>query len=117
MPWIRTEDCVGCGVCVQECPVGAISMNGQAAVIDDKTCIRCGKCHDQCPQEAVRHDSERIPLEVAANIEWTRGLLRHFESAEEKRGLIDRMKRYFVKERKVAEQSIERMDRLIAEIG
>lgn len=115
MPWIREEDCVACGVCVDECPVGAISMNGHA-VIDDRACIRCGKCHDVCPHEAVRHDSERIPQEVAANVEWTKDLLRHFESPAEQRGLIDRMKRYFLKERKVAEQTIERLDGLAKEV-
>lgn len=112
MPWIRSEDCVACGVCIEECPVGAISMNGDGAVIDERTCIRCGKCHDVCPQDAVRHDSERIPQEVAANVEWTKNLLGHFESPEDKGGLIARMKRYFVKERKVAEQTIERLDKL-----
>ena len=65
MPWIRTEDCAACGVCIEECPVGAISMNGGFAVIDERTCIRCGKCHAVCPQEAVHHDSERISQEVA----------------------------------------------------
>ena len=53
MPWIRIENCVACGVCVEECPVGAISMNEHAAVIDQKACIRCGKCHEICPHEAV----------------------------------------------------------------
>jgi len=112
MPWIRVEDCVACGVCVDECPVGAIAMNGEGAVIDEKACIRCGRCHDVCPREAVRHDSERIPDDVAGNVEWTKDLLRHFESPEEQRGLIERMKRYFVKERKVAEQTIDRLDQL-----
>jgi len=32
------------------------------------------------------------------------------------RKLIDRMKRYFVKERKVAEQSIARLDQLTGEV-
>ena len=116
MPWIKKEDCVSCGICVEECPVGAISMNGEAAVIDEKACIRCGKCHDVCPREAVHHDSERIPEEVAANITWTKDLLRHFESVDERRDLIERMKRYFVKERKVAEQSIARLDQLLDEL-
>jgi len=117
VPWIKTEDCVACGVCVEQCPVQAISMDGEAAQIDERACIRCGKCHELCPQEAVRHDSERIPQEVAANVEWTKTLLRHFETAEEQRGLIDRMKRYFNKERKVAEQSITRLGQLLGEIG
>lgn len=112
MPWIRAEDCVSCGVCVNECPVDAISMMGEGAVIDERVCIRCGKCHDVCPHEAVRHDSERIPQEVAANVEWTKGLLGHFESPADKGRLIGRMKRYFVKERTVAEQTIARLDEL-----
>ena len=115
MPWIKEEDCVVCGVCIEECPVDAISMNGDSAVIDERACIRCGKCHDVCPHDAVRHDSERIPQEIAANIEWITELMGNFESPEEKEGLIERMKRYFVKERKVAEQTIESLDGLAKE--
>jgi len=91
-------------------------MDGQAAVIDEKACIRCGKCHDICPREAVRHDSERIPDEVAANVAWTKSLLRNFESVQEKRDLIDRMTRHFNKERKVSEQSIARLEQLLGEL-
>jgi ferredoxin len=116
MPWIKTEDCVTCGVCVEECPVGAISMDDTAALIDEKACIRCGKCHDVCPEEAVRHDSERIPQDVEANIEWTRELLRHFDTSAERQGLIERMKRYFAKECKVAEQSILRLEQMSKEL-
>lgn len=116
MPWVKAEDCVACGMCVDVCPVGAISMNGSAAIIEEKTCIRCGQCHDTCPREAIRHDSERIPQEVEANVAWTKDLLRHFESVDEKRGLIDRMKRHFNKERKVAEQSIARLEQLLGDL-
>jgi len=112
MPWIKVSDCVCCGLCVGACPVGAVSMNVETAVIDEKTCIRCGKCHDLCPQEAVRHDSERIPLEVAANVQWAQDLLQHFESAADKHGLLERLKRFFAKERKVAEESIIRLNQL-----
>lgn len=116
MPWVKQEMCTGCSICVDECPVGAMSIDGGKASIDEENCIRCGHCHDVCPEEAVRHDSERVPQEVEANVEWTRDLLRHFESADEKRGLVDRMKRYFAKERKVAEQTIERLEQLIQEL-
>ena len=68
MPWIKAEDCIGCGDCVEACPVDAIVMEDVVAVIDMRDCIRCGTCHDACPQGAVRHDGEKIPEEVAANV-------------------------------------------------
>jgi len=116
MPWVKQEMCTGCSICVDECPVGAMSIDGGKASIDEENCIRCARCHDVCPEEAVRHDSERVPEEIEANLQWTRQLLRHFDSAEKKRGLIERMKRYFTKERKVADQTIARLDQLSQEL-
>lgn len=59
MPWIDKERCIGCGICVDECPADAISIENGKAIIDMEKCIRCGKCHDACPHNAVRHDSEK----------------------------------------------------------
>ena len=112
MPWVNEEMCTACGTCVEECPVGAIAMVNETAHIDDEKCIRCGCCHDVCPQEAVRHDGERIPQEVEANVTWTRGLLKHFHTPEDRRAVIERMKRYYGKEKKVAELTIERLGAL-----
>ena len=117
MPWVSEEMCVGCGVCVEECPVGAIVLqeSGTARINDDE-CIHCGHCHDVCPEEAVRHDSEKIPFEVEANVEKTKKLLEHFHTPEERRALLERMIRFFAKEQKVAEQSIEKVKQIMAAI-
>jgi len=110
MPWVNQQMCTGCGTCVEECRVGAIALDEQdLAAIDEQTCIRCGTCHDVCPEEAVRHDSERVPQEIEANIQWVEKLMGHYQSPEEKKALVGRMVRYFAKERKVAEQTLERL--------
>jgi len=118
MPWINEDLCVSCGICVDDCPVDAITLNeDQKAIINENECIRCGRCHDICPQEAVRHDSERIPQEVEANIEKTKGLFRHFETPQAKQAFLDRMVRYFKKEQKVASLTIEKLTAMNAGVG
>ena len=109
LPWIKKEDCIGCGICVEKCPVNAIYMIDKKAEINMNECIRCGTCHKVCPQEAVRHDSERIPQEIEANIEWTKQLLKKYKTKNEKLALIQRIERHFLKEKKVIEKTLERL--------
>ena len=44
-----SENCVKCGVCAQQCPVGAISMDDPSQTNND-LCINCMRCVEICPQ-------------------------------------------------------------------
>jgi Fe-S-cluster-containing hydrogenase component 2 len=50
---VKADDCVGCETCVPACPVEAISMADDKAVIDQETCTGCGTCIGECPVEAI----------------------------------------------------------------
>ena len=112
MPWVNQEMCTGCQLCVKNCPASAVSMTDGVAAIDDDRCIRCGICHDVCPKDAVRHDGERIPAEIEANLAWVRQLQAHeYYAGNEKRRkqLLERLKRHFAKTQKVAAGTLERL--------
>ena len=48
------ENCTGCTICAQHCPVNAIPMTPYARhVIDLEKCTRCDSCRQVCPQDAV----------------------------------------------------------------
>jgi ferredoxin len=51
---VNADECTGCGTCVDECPVEAISLNDKdVAVVNADECTECGACVDACPVEAI----------------------------------------------------------------
>lgn len=54
--WVRphfTERCTGCGVCVENCPAGALKMGDGKPMLTPKECIECFCCDESCPHDAV----------------------------------------------------------------
>ncbi len=50
---IDEEQCTGCRLCVEACPVEAIVMENDKAKVDTDRCTECGLCVKECPNEAI----------------------------------------------------------------
>jgi NAD-dependent dihydropyrimidine dehydrogenase PreA subunit len=55
MAYKISDECIACGVCIDECPVDAIS-EGDVYVIDPELCNDCGSCAEVCPVECISID-------------------------------------------------------------
>lgn len=86
--YVDEENCTGCGVCAQECPVEAIDefnqgLSERSAIyvkypqavplvyaIDRDKCIGCGTCQEVCKAGAVQYDEKEkeIALHVGSII-------------------------------------------------
>ncbi len=60
--WYKTK-CVGCGNCVENCPNGAISEEGDTLVPEKELCKACGRCVEECPKGARELIGKRISPE------------------------------------------------------
>ncbi len=56
MAYVITDECISCGSCVDECPIGAIAEGDGKYEIDANSCIDCGSCSDSCPMGAIEQE-------------------------------------------------------------
>jgi electron transfer flavoprotein alpha subunit len=50
---VKEELCLGCGLCVNNCPQQAIAIISGRARIDNRRCNECYTCVEVCPQGAI----------------------------------------------------------------
>lgn len=55
--------CIGCKTCINVCPTGAITFEGNRPVINRTICTACGACAEACPTGALRIIGRRMSVE------------------------------------------------------
>jgi len=50
---IESDKCTACGICETSCAFGAITVQGDVAVVNE-SCTLCGACVENCPVAALR---------------------------------------------------------------
>ncbi len=60
------EFCMGCSLCVAQCPHDAIRVAFGKAWIDQRRCTSCNNCIGVCPQGAIREEVRVSVEEIRA---------------------------------------------------
>ena len=68
---IDAEKCTGCGLCIPNCPEGAIQMiDGKARVVNLSLCDGLGACIGHCPEGAITTETrDAAPYDESAVME------------------------------------------------
>jgi len=113
---IDEEKCDGCGLCIPECPEGAIQIiDGKARLISDLFCDGLGACLGHCPpgaitvveREAEAYDEIKVMENIIRHGENTiKAHLKHLRD----HGEVDFLKKAisFLEENEIAVPDIER---------
>lgn len=53
-PVLETDECIGCGICVDACPQGVLEIAGSVVVLENEdACVACGDCVEECPMGCI----------------------------------------------------------------
>lgn len=53
-PVFEIDECIGCGICVDECLQDVLAIEGGVVTIEnEEACIACGDCVEECPMGVI----------------------------------------------------------------
>lgn len=96
---INHENCIGCGLCVNDCPSSHLYIKNKKAQAAETTCIECGHCFAICPTNAVKikgYDCTDEPITSMTEFDSDK-----FLDAMKSRRTIRRFKKQTVEEEKL----------------
>ena len=74
---VITEECNGCGTCIESCPVSAMFIQDQRAFIDKNLCIACNNCLAHCAESSIRFDQEALGPFMERMVEYAYGAVKN----------------------------------------
>ena len=100
---VDSSKCVGCGLCVKDCPNGHLFIENGKAKAKADGCIECGHCFAICPQNAVEMNNydtsdcgDVVPLtdfdsDKLLQAMKSRRSVRHFKDMPVEQEVIDKI--------------------------
>lgn len=99
---INHDQCIGCGMCIKDCPTNNLELVNKKAEVKTQGCIMCGHCVAVCPKAAVSitgFSEEPIPFDQPTVLDptqlldsiRTRRTIRQYKSQPIKPEIIDQI--------------------------
>lgn len=66
------ESCIGCGLCVRDCPANALELIRESREVYrlryfSTRCAYCGQCQSTCSRGAISHSNQIVPSTATPN--------------------------------------------------
>lgn len=72
------EKCIGCGLCIEQCPAGALRLEKGTVQWDKMLCCECDTCVHVCPHlsspKTKNYTARQIMEEIRGDIPFIRGI-------------------------------------------